>query len=63
MTKTEQAAQTIAARAARRNARNTEYKAAKQAAPSALEAFWAGSAYASVARDYQSGRHTTVKAE
>jgi hypothetical protein len=44
------------------NTRHAEFAAAKAASRSALEAYWAGSATASVLRDYQAGRVTTVKA-
>lgn len=59
------AEQTLARLAARTKItarRHAEYKAAQAAAPTALEAFWAGSATASILRDYQAGRVTTVKA-
>lgn len=43
-------------------AREAEYQADKAAATSALAAYWAGSATASIARDYRAGRFTTIKA-
>lgn len=45
-----------------RKARNTEFKAAEARATTALDKFWAGSCVASVLRDYQAGRVTTVHA-
>lgn len=42
--------------------RDAEYQAEKAAATSALAAYWAGSATASVARDYRVGRVTVIKA-
>lgn len=42
--------------------RARETALAEAAAPSALEAYWAGSAVASVTRDYAAGRVVTVKA-
>jgi len=45
-----------------RKARAAEFKAAQAAAPTAAAKYWAGSAFASVARDYQAGRATTIKA-
>lgn len=43
-------------------ARKGEWQAAEAAAPSALEAYWAGSAWASVKRDVRAGRVTTLRA-
>lgn len=42
--------------------RHMEYEAAKASARNSLEAYWAGSASASVMRDYRAGRVRTVKA-
>jgi hypothetical protein len=42
--------------------RQAEYEAAKAASRSALQAYWAGSATASIVRDCQAGRLTTIKA-
>lgn len=42
--------------------RLTEHKAEEAAATSEFEAYWAGSAWASVRRDYRAGRVITIKA-
>ncbi len=42
--------------------RRTETNAAVAAAPTALESYWAGSATASLIRDYRAGRVVVVKA-
>lgn len=42
--------------------RDAEFRAEEAAAPSAFTAFWAGSASASVCRDYRAGRFVTVRA-
>jgi len=42
-------------------ARKAETDAAVAATRTAFEAYWAGSASASVLRDYQAGRVTTIK--
>lgn len=41
--------------------RHVEYLAELAAAPNALDAYWAGSASASVARDYRAGRFVTIR--
>lgn len=43
--------------------KQAEYLAAKAASKSALEAYWAGSATTSVARDYEAGRVVVIKAK
>ena len=40
--------------------RQAEYEAAKAKARNEFEAYWAGSASASVLRDYQAGRVVTI---
>lgn len=42
--------------------RAAEHAATKAQARTAFEAYWTGSATASVLRDYQAGRATTVRA-
>lgn len=42
--------------------RLTEYEAAKASAATPFEEYWAGSAWASVSRDYKAGRVRTIKA-
>ena len=39
-----------------------EYEAAKASASTPSEEYWAGSAWASVSRDYKAGRVRTIKA-
>lgn len=51
----------LAARRSTTKARKAEYEAAKASTTSAFAAYWAGSATASVLRDYQAGRVTTIK--
>ncbi|WP_166297106.1 hypothetical protein [Bradyrhizobium sp. 2S1] len=43
--------------------RNTEYATARDSAKTALDAYWAGSAVASIARDVAAGRVVTVNAK
>jgi hypothetical protein len=43
-------------------ARKAEYEAAVKSAKDSFEAYWAGSASASVARDYRAGRFVTIRA-
>jgi hypothetical protein len=45
-----------------RKVRNAEFKKAEARAVTAIDKFWAGSCLASVLRDYQAGRVTTIKA-
>lgn len=59
---TQTALNQIAKRSALRQVRNAEFKVASARATTAVDKFWAGSAFASVLRDYQAGRVTVVKA-
>jgi hypothetical protein len=61
MTAQETAAR-LAARTTLSTRRKAEYRAAEVRATTTLDAYWAGSATASVLRDYQAGRVTTIKA-
>lgn len=52
----------IAKRSALRQVRASEFKTAEARAVTAIDKFWAGSCVASVLRDYQADRVTTIKA-